>query len=602
MFFNVFFKKGKQKMNIEQRRNETYMEAMDLLKQFNKCAIIRPCGFGKTGLCTRALKEYINNGKKVLYLYPIDIVRQAVLKMYYVSNTVVEDTIPNVTFCTFLKLVSLYKKGSFNFGSIDLIIVDECHAMGAKNTSVALNELLRTYPEAKLLGVTATEQRSDNFDEIAEFFTVQSNGHELISQVSDYTLHDAFKDGLFLAPYYCYCNYADVKANNIKLPTSKKFQNNFAGLNDIEKLTLIHDFKENMIKESTIWNAPNTIRRILDQYTDTSYLKFIVFFSSFKNMKEMGIKVNEWFKEAYPDHTITILPVSSENQEYHDNTQKLNDMTYKNNHIDLIYACDMLNLGYHVSDITGIMMVRKTESPIIYPQQFGRVISSNRAKGGIIFDMVDNIHTVANHSVLERQSKFTTEAKEKMNELLEKKEINHLISVYESNPNDPEIIEKEAEDPTFKDRLQNAITHKEDYEWTDKNETILKNLLRRFSKKDSNMKSSIYDDLIVIGREAKDKEILNKMVLEAEVIRIQKAVKNYFENFEYVKSNYHKEDGSLYTRKEAIDKLPEELLPLAPYLGCYHIARDAFINALKQSCYDSRENDPVKSLTNTKSA
>lgn len=574
-------------MSIEQKREETYREASDLLNQFQKCAIVRPCGFGKTGLCTKFLNEYISEGKHVLYLYPSEVVKTAVLRMYYsiFAKKKEEKTIPNVTFCTFMKLVSQYKRDKLDFGIVDLIIVDECHAMGAENTSNALKMLLEKYPKAKLLGVTATPQRSDNFDEITEFFTVKSNDNEFVSMTSDYTLHDAFKDGLFLIPYYCYCNYADPKKNKVDLSKKKELSKVFDGLSKDEKTALIHDFKEGMLKEATIWNAPNTIRHILDQYAETKYMKFIVFFSSFKNMKEMGTKVRSWFHKAYPDHKISVLKISSETPEYHDNTEKLNKMVFKENHIDLIYACDMLNLGYHVDNITGIMMVRKTESPIIYPQQFGRVISSNRTNGGIIFDMVDNIHTVANHSVLEHPSKFTDNAKKRYNELIEKKKMSEMISIYEKDPTNVVILQEEAEHPGFIKKLEEAMTHKEDFEWTNKDDKELNALCRRFPEPTKKQTLSAYDDLIVIGKGADYAAIVNKMVLEAEIIRRQKAAKNYVENFDYISNstdNFKKTDGTIYTRKEAIALLPEkELLPLKPYLDCYRVAKEALIEELK---------------------
>ena len=48
-------------------RQETYEEAMILLKKYKKCAIIRPTGFGKTGILTKIIKS--NPKKKILYLF-----------------------------------------------------------------------------------------------------------------------------------------------------------------------------------------------------------------------------------------------------------------------------------------------------------------------------------------------------------------------------------------------------------------------------------------------------------------------------------------------------------------------------------------------------
>lgn len=47
-----------------QLRDETYHEAKRLLKKYKRCVIIRPTGFGKTGILTRFIKKY----KRVIYL------------------------------------------------------------------------------------------------------------------------------------------------------------------------------------------------------------------------------------------------------------------------------------------------------------------------------------------------------------------------------------------------------------------------------------------------------------------------------------------------------------------------------------------------------
>jgi len=73
-------------------------------------------------------------------------------------------------------------------------------------------------------------------------------------------------------------------------------------------------------------------------------------------------------------------------------TKKLEKLSYRENTIDLILCVDMLNMGYHVSDISGIVMYRATGSDIIYPQQYGRVLASGSLKDHVVFDIADNLH------------------------------------------------------------------------------------------------------------------------------------------------------------------------------------------------------------------
>ena len=100
---------------IEQLRDSTYNEAVKLLNKYGQCAIIRPTGFGKTGILTRFIKS--GKYKKILYLYPADVIKNTVLEFYYNSkqnvldlyydNQEKKDTIENVIFMTYMKLTNL---------------------------------------------------------------------------------------------------------------------------------------------------------------------------------------------------------------------------------------------------------------------------------------------------------------------------------------------------------------------------------------------------------------------------------------------------------------------------------------------------------------
>ena len=60
----------------------------------------------------------------------------------------------------------------------------------------------------------------------------------------------------------------------------------------------------------------------------------------------------------------------------------------------------MLTFGYHVADLTGILMFRSTISNIIYTQQVGRCLSVVQDNTTIIFDFVENLHKSSPNSVI----------------------------------------------------------------------------------------------------------------------------------------------------------------------------------------------------------
>ena len=374
---------------VQRLRNETYNEACDLLQKYGQCAIIRPTGFGKTGILTRFIKS--GKYKKILYLYPAEVVKNTVLDFYY-SNKNKKDTIDNVIFMTYMKLTNLSETDIEALQGIDLIICDECHRLGATETMEGMKDLLALEPTPHILGATATPERMDMIDEIALFF----DDHV----TSRYSLHDAIQDKIIKKPYYCFCAFGE--SNPKRLAEIKKdamLQTETLDINGRQYANELLNAR--MLEIAKLSKMEYVIEETLKETnTDTSYQKYIVFFSDFAHMRKAKKNVKTWFTNVFPNHKINELIISSETEEYKNNVNKLDDLIYKENTIDLVYSCEMLNMGYHVSDLTGIMMYRGTYSSIIYMQQLGRALSTGDTEAKIVFDIVDNIHRKSVYAIL----------------------------------------------------------------------------------------------------------------------------------------------------------------------------------------------------------
>ena len=57
--------------NIDSLRQTTFDDLIGKMRIFHKCALIRPCSFGKTVMAVKLFEKY----KKVLFLYPADCIR-----------------------------------------------------------------------------------------------------------------------------------------------------------------------------------------------------------------------------------------------------------------------------------------------------------------------------------------------------------------------------------------------------------------------------------------------------------------------------------------------------------------------------------------------
>lgn len=165
---------------------------------------------------------------------------------------------------------------------------------------------------------------------------------------------------------------------------------------------------------------------------------------TYEAIYKKGEDVKKWFYKAYPKHSIETTIITSETAETRNNLSSLTNMSRRKNKIDLIFSCDMLNMGYHVSDLTGVVMYRGTKSDIVYIQQLGRVLTSaTDAATGIIIDVVDNLHQRAAYAVLGRESVYTEDARKRKEELEQQKSEATAYAAYQSGRASVEDIDTE---------------------------------------------------------------------------------------------------------------------------------------------------------------
>ncbi len=377
--------------NTFHEQAKTLADANRLLKKYHKCALIRPTGFGKTWLLTELIKHF----KSALYLYPTAVIRDTVVDRYYDLSVEDDDgepldpetietqkslsQIPGCDLMTYAKLIRLSDDDIARM-DYDIVVFDEAHRMGGPKTKTACDKLFAMLPEkTRFIGATATPTRMDNFDMASHFFADRL--------CYAYTLHDAIQSGLIMKPNYCYATY-DFRKDLEDEALSRG--------EDLKDRTVSRVIDAKLIELGKLFNMPNVIRETCDKYAvSTDYMKFIVFFASMSHMDEKLSEVQGWFREAYPDHKVQTLRISSRNAEESANTDKLPLLSAKPKTIDLIACIDMLNVGYHVPDQTGILMYRGTKSNTIFTQQLGRALCAGTGSSGIIFDIVDNLHRKA---------------------------------------------------------------------------------------------------------------------------------------------------------------------------------------------------------------
>lgn len=507
---------------IETIREDTYCDLLKKLHQYHKCSLIRPTGFGKTWMLTKLIQE--PEFKNILYLYPIQVIKNTVIERYY-DDISAEDasideetiqtadalkTIPNVTLMTYNKLARLSIK-EINSLKFDLIIFDEVHRLGAEKSKLNVSRLIACNKNAYFVGATATPNRMDGFDVINVFFNDIS--------VFDYNAHDAFKDGLLKRPYYCYCTYdiqGDIK-NTEKELNEPAFT---AGITDVETSMSEMIFKKHVIEASKLYNMQTVIKETCDEcLADTSYMKFIIFFSSTRNLNSKKDTVREWYQTAFPNHKIRPLVIISETQTLADNINKLSELKHDTNTIDLIFCIDMLNMGYHVNDLSGIMMYRGTSSDIIYIQQLGRALSSGAENPCIVFDVVDNLHRKAVFDLQTKANKIASKQK------------NTVSSIgYHVNSNG-QIVDKDDAESPFVLQSDGSVTdllgNKTNLMLSEQNIVIEKPDYNTPDWK-TNSNAILPEDLVATRHEATYRELIAKLVAEPMHQRCKMAINAHF--------------------------------------------------------------------------
>lgn len=373
-------------------QEKTIKDTQKKLKEYNKCLLIRPTGFGKTKTAVDIMKKY----KHVVFLYPFNNIANAV-KKYDIGNL-------DLKLYSYNKLCNLYKKMTYKefhemFSKFNLkntiFVMDEAHFIGAPSTSIVIEKLMREIcPNANFLGITATPNRTDKLEIKWHFFDGIT--------AYQYGLNEAFKDEIFVKPYYVY-----TPLNGTELENELGNKIDSLNISSAKKKQLKSRIKTNINPQKlNIENLDDIIQNNLYKFKDNmDYYKFILFFSTYNDIHRKRNEIVSAFSKVFPHCEINVIIVSSENARYRLNLNTIENLNRRENTIDLIFNVNMLTFGYHVSDITGIMMFRQTISNIIYTQQVGRCLSVIQKESSIIFDFVENLYKGGINSVIDIENK-----------------------------------------------------------------------------------------------------------------------------------------------------------------------------------------------------
>ncbi len=364
--------------------NETaYYAALSMMKKVGKAAIVYPTGTGKSFIGFKLCED--NPNKKICWLSPSEYIFKTQLE----NLSAVSDGYQpkNIDFYTYARLMSLTDCEIADIQP-DYIVLDEFHRAGAEEWGKGVQKLLKYYDNRPILGLSATNVRYlDNQRDMAD---------ELFDgNIASYmTLGEAIVRGILNAPKYVLSVYSCRKS-------LKKYEERVRR----QKSKATRDAAEEYLEElRRSLDKAEGIDEIFKKHITDKNGKYIVFCSDYEHLCEMTDKVPEWFGKI--DEAPHIYKAYSEDP----STDEAFAAFKKDDseHLKLLFCIDMLNEGVHVDDVSGVILLRPTVSPIIYKQQIGRALSASKKTNPVIFDIVLNIENLYSIGSIEDEMQVAT--------------------------------------------------------------------------------------------------------------------------------------------------------------------------------------------------
>ncbi|WP_299015290.1 DUF3427 domain-containing protein [uncultured Polaribacter sp.] len=342
--------------NIEP--NQMQAEALQNLailreEQKSKALIISATGTGKTYLSAFDVKAF--KPKKLLFVvHRLNIAEKALqtFKKIFKKETFglysgnKRDLDADFIFSTIQTISREDHLSKFKKDHFDYIIIDESHRSGADSYL----RLIEYFEPKFLLGMTATPERTDGND----IFTLFD--HNIAYEIR---LNRAMEEGMLCE--FHYYGITDIKVNNELLENTK----DFTLLASDERVSKI-------IEKAKLYGSYNGI------------IRGLVFCSRNAEAKLLSKKFNEF---GYK----TIALSGDNSEEERKKAIELLESDNINEKLDYIFTVDIFNEGIDIPKINQILMIRPTESAIIFVQQLGRGLRKVEGKDFLtIVDFIGN--------------------------------------------------------------------------------------------------------------------------------------------------------------------------------------------------------------------
>lgn len=348
-----------------------YDKVTKMFETENRVAVVHPTGCGKSFISLKWLEE--NRDKRAVFLAPTVSILRQITKHIESCGMSMKD-FPFLKRYTYSKLSRMTDEEISKL-DVDMIVLDEFHRCGASEWSRGIANLINNNSSAKVLGFSATPIRY--LDEHRNMAEELFHGNV----ASEITLEEAMVNGILPIPTYINAVYSfkdDIENMQERINKEKR---------EAERLQA----QQYLDDAKKILERADGLPEIFQKHIKNKAGKYIVFCRDKDHMQRMMEESRTWFQnvnEQIDTYSMASFIPKSENLKvfeefYHSD----------NEHLKLLFSIDMLNEGIHVPNIDGVIMLRPTESPIIFKQQLGRALSVGHNSNPIVFDIVNNVQS-----------------------------------------------------------------------------------------------------------------------------------------------------------------------------------------------------------------
>lgn len=322
-----------------------------------RALLISATGTGKTYASAFAMREM--GWKKVLFLvHREQIAKQAMAsyqKVFGKTRTFgllsgnSKDFEADYLFSTMQMMAKKEILNRFQRNTFETIIIDEAHRIGSESYQNIMN-----YFEPQFwLGMTASPERTDNYD------VYQAFDHNIAYEIR---LQQALEEDL-LCPFH-YFGITDLQVDGETVDEETKVK-------DFNRLT--SDMRVDYVIQQAVYYGYSGER-----------VKGLVFCSSKKEAEVLSQKFRERGYQA-------LALNGDDSQEKREKAIERLVAKEGEDRLDYIFTVDIFNEGVDIPEINQVIMLRPTESPIVFIQQLGRGLrKADQKEYVVILDFIGN--------------------------------------------------------------------------------------------------------------------------------------------------------------------------------------------------------------------